>query len=152
MLTHLEQTIRDYLPHIIHMSLATCQDNKPRISEVHFVYDRDLNLYFRSKPSRRHSQEIAQNLSVAGSIVTQHVVDEKPRGIYFEWKAEIVIIDKYDEICTMFCERVGCDTSIIDEQHKEDGHKFYKISISDYYIFDKKESNPSTKYHLSWWK
>ncbi len=152
MLTHLEQTIRDYLPHIIHMSLATSHDDRPWICEVHFVYDADLNLYFRSKPSRRHSHEINQNPLVSGSIVTQHTADEKPRWIYFEWKAELIVINQDDPIYTMFCERVWCDASIITDQEKEDGHKFYKISVSDYYIFDKKESNPSTKYHLSWWK
>jgi nitroimidazol reductase NimA-like FMN-containing flavoprotein (pyridoxamine 5'-phosphate oxidase superfamily) len=78
MITDVEQIIRDYLPNVIHLSLATCVDNKPRVCEVHYVYD-DLNLYFRSKLSRRHSQEIFHNPYVAGNIVEQHTREEKPR-------------------------------------------------------------------------
>lgn len=51
------------------MSLATSADNKPRVCEVYFVYDTDLNFYFRSKTSRRHSQEIAKNPYVSANIV-----------------------------------------------------------------------------------
>ncbi|HLZ15367.1 MAG TPA: hypothetical protein VKQ34_05305 [Candidatus Saccharimonadales bacterium] len=35
----IEQIIRDYLPDVVHMSLATCKDNKPWVCEVHFAYD-----------------------------------------------------------------------------------------------------------------
>jgi nitroimidazol reductase NimA-like FMN-containing flavoprotein (pyridoxamine 5'-phosphate oxidase superfamily) len=47
------KAIREYLPNIVHMSLGTCVDNQPWVCEVHFVYDDDLNLYWRSQPSRR---------------------------------------------------------------------------------------------------
>ncbi len=46
-----EKVIREYLPKVIHMSLATCVDNRPWVCEVHFVYDDDLNLYWRSTRS-----------------------------------------------------------------------------------------------------
>lgn len=72
------------------MSLATSNNNKPWVCEVHYAYDDQLNLYFRSKPSRRHSQEIATNPHVAGSIVIQHKLGEKPRGVYFEGIAELL--------------------------------------------------------------
>src|SRR2546429_174368 len=85
-----EQIIREYLPGILHMSLGTSKDSKPWVCEVHFVYDNDLNIYFRSKKIRRHSQEIAQNPNVAGNIVEQHPAEQKPRGVYFEGTAEIV--------------------------------------------------------------
>ena len=32
----IERIIREYLPQIIHMSLATVKDNKPWVCEVHF--------------------------------------------------------------------------------------------------------------------
>lgn len=148
MLTNLEQIIRDYFPSVVHMSLASCKDNKPWVCEVHFVYDDNLNLYFRSKPIRRHSQEITLNPFVSGNIVTQHNVEEKPRWIYFEGKAEQIEVKEDSQIYMLFCERIRTDNSIVHEQHQEDGHKFYKITVSDYYIFDEKESNPSAKYHL----
>lgn len=77
MINDLEKTIRDYLPAVIHLSLSTCKDDKPWVCEVHYVYDDELNLYFRSKPSRRHSLEIMDNPYVAGNIVEQHTVEDK---------------------------------------------------------------------------
>lgn len=147
----IEKLIRGYLPEIIHLSLATVKDNKPWVCEVHFVYDEQLNIYFRSKPSRRHSQEIADNPSVAGNIVTQHQRGEPPRGVYFEGTAELLESVGEDHIAYLgFCDRLGIGPEILEEANKEDGHKFYKITVSDFYIFDAKESKPSQKYHLPW--
>jgi uncharacterized protein YhbP (UPF0306 family) len=146
-----EQIIRDYLPGIIHMSLATSKDNKPWVCEVHFVYDDELNLYFRSKKVRRHSQEIAANPNVAGNIVEQHPVEQKPRGVYFEGTA--TMLENFNEdhpSYKAFSERLGMGSEIIDDSKSEDGHKVYKITISDLYLFDSRESSPSQKYHLKW--
>jgi Pyridoxamine 5'-phosphate oxidase len=79
-----ESIIREYITDVVHMSLATSRDNVPWISEVHFSYGDDLSIYFRSKPTRRHSEEIAENNRVAGNIVREHRVGEPVSGIYFE--------------------------------------------------------------------
>ena len=65
MITDVEKVIREYLPEVIHMSLATSHNNVPWICEVHYAFDDELNLYFRSLQSRRHSKEIAENKQVA---------------------------------------------------------------------------------------
>ena len=58
---------------------------------MHFAYDNDLNVYFRSLTSRRHSQEIALNPHVAGTIVRQHALEEGCDGaLYFEGTADIM--------------------------------------------------------------
>ena len=69
---NIEKIIREYIPEIIHMSLATSSHNTPWVCEVHYAFDDDLNLYFRSLSSRRHSQEIANNPKVAGNIIKQY--------------------------------------------------------------------------------
>lgn len=144
-----EQVIREYLPDVLHMSLATCIGNKPWVCEVHFVYDGELNLYFRSKTSRRHSQEITKNQNVAGNIVAQHGKDEKPRAVYFEGRAKEQ--DSPDKsIFELFKSRLGLSDDIVADSKKKDGHKVYKIAVSDYYLFDARESVPSQKYHLAW--
>ena len=146
-----EKVIRDYLPGVVHMSLATSKDNKPWVCEVHYVYDDDLNLYFRSKKSRRHSQEIAANPNVAGNIVEQHPIDQKPRGVYFEGTASIVEDFSQDHPAYKeFIDRIGTGPDIVEDSKNEDGHKVYKISVSNYYLFDSRESNPSQKYRLKW--
>lgn len=153
MITNIEKVIREYLPGIIHMSLATSRGNKPWVCEVHYVFDTDLNLYFRSKIDRRHSKEIEDNAFVAGNIVTQHQEGEKPRGVYFEGIAELLEnVDTNHIAYKLYCERFGTNKSIIEEAKKEDGHKFYKIKVATYYLFDSKESSPSQKYELKWGK
>src|SRR5689334_5769243 len=85
-----EKIVREYIDKTVHMSLGTSSNNKPWVCEVHFVYDNNLNLYWRSLKSRRHSQELAKNPNVAGNIVRQHAVDEYPAAIYFEGVAELI--------------------------------------------------------------
>ncbi|MCC7304110.1 pyridoxamine 5'-phosphate oxidase family protein [bacterium] len=146
-----EKTIREYLPNIIHMSLATVMNNRPWVCELHYVYDDELNIYFRSTSARRHSQEIAQNNFVAGSIVAQHGLQDKARGIYFEGIAEQLLNVYEDNIAyKKYCERFGTNRAILDDANKLDGHKFYKITVNKFYIFDGRESTPARKYELDW--
>lgn len=147
---NVEQVIKDYLPDVIHMSLATSKDNKPWVCEVHFAYDDQLNLYFRSILSRRHSQEILENPAVAGNIVTQHGLQDKPRGVYFEGHAKL--LEKDGEIKTAYdciSKRLGIGPEILTDAKRPDGHKFFKIAVDTYYVFDARESTPSQKYTLS---
>jgi len=148
---NIEQTIRNYLPDIIHVSLATCRDGQPWVCEVHYAYDEALNLYFRSKMSRRHSQEIASNNRIAGNIVTQHSQGDKPRGVYFEGTAELLAdVDEQNVAYEVLSHRFGLDTKILTDAQSPDGNKFYKITVSKYYLFDARESSPSQKYELDW--
>lgn len=152
-MNEIEQLIRNYLPNIIHMSLGTCADNKPWVCEVHYAYDEDLNLYFNSLPSRRHSQEIAQNPHVSGNIVVQHGPGEKPQGVYFEGKAAVVEDPEEIEVALReygmrFTDRADFAKA---ELAKPDGGRFYKITVSDFYAFDVRgELNPPGKHHLPW--
>lgn len=133
------------------MSLGTSAGDKPWVCEVHFVYDDSLNLYFRSKKSRRHSLEIGANPNVAGNIVEEHPLDKKPRGVYFEGKASILEnFNLKHPIYEIFNQRMGFGPEIIEDANVKDGHSVYMISVSDYYLFDARDSNPSQKYHLKW--
>ncbi len=147
----IEKTIREYLPRVEHMSLATTRDNKPWICEVHYVFDAELNFYFRSKVEGRHSKEIQDNPHVAGNIIEQHSKGQKPRGVYFEGRAELLQnIDEDSAIYKLFCERFGLNKKILEDAMTEDGHKFYKITVDTFYLFDARDSKPSQKYELSW--
>jgi uncharacterized protein YhbP (UPF0306 family) len=144
-----EKAIREYLPNVIHMSLATCVDNKPWVSEVHFVYDNDLNLYWRSQPDRRHSQEIAANPNVAGNIVEQHSMDMSPRGLYFEGTAQMLEgLTEGSPEYQLFADRFNVGPDVLADAANPDGHQFYKLTVADWYVFDARESSPSQKIHL----
>lgn len=151
MITNLEQAIREYLPNVIHMSLATARDNKPWVCEVHYAYDTELNLYFRSKVNTRHSSDVRDNPHVSGNIVEQHQQGDKPRGIYFEGMCtELNEVNETSPAFASYAERFDFDKSDLEDQTAPDGHRFYKITVSKFYIFDARESQPSSKYELTW--
>jgi uncharacterized protein YhbP (UPF0306 family) len=146
-----EQAIRDYLPDILHMSLATSRDNRPWVCEVHFAYDSNLNLYFRSLLSRRHSQDIQINPNVAGNIVTQHSLNQKVRAVYFEGIASVLNADK-DIKMAFEClkARFHLKEEVLSEASSEEGHKIFKVNVKNFYVFDGRDSNPAQKYELPW--
>jgi uncharacterized protein YhbP (UPF0306 family) len=146
----IKKIIRGYLPDVIHMSLSTSRDNKPWTCEVHYAYDDELkHLYIFTRSSSRHGQEIALNPSVSGNIVRQHGPSEKPRGVYFEGTARLLedVSETHPAFLT-FNGRFGRGEGLLEEASKPDGHKFYEIAVSDWYVFDAVESSPSQKYHL----
>ncbi len=147
----IEKVIREYIPEVIHMSLATCLDNKPWVCEVHYAYDDNLNFYFWSKPSSRHCTEMAMNPNVSGNIVEQHDGTMKPRGVYFEGTAEELNDVTEDDVAfKVYSARFDRDKDMLDETKEENGHRFYKITVDTFYLFDSRESKPSKKYELSW--
>lgn len=146
-----EKTIREYLPQVIHMSLATSRDNKPRVFEVHFAFDNDLNLYFVSSLTSQHSEDIRQNPFVAGNIVTQHFLNQKVRGVYFEGHAEELQDEtKATQALTAYSARFTENPQLVKVAKAEDSARFYKITVSDYYVLDGYVSNPPQKFHLPW--
>jgi uncharacterized protein YhbP (UPF0306 family) len=146
-----EANIREYLPDVIHMSLATSADNRPWVCEVHYAYDDELNLYWRSLTSRRHSQEIAANPHIAGNIVRQFGVGEVPSGVYFEGTARLLEAgpdqqQAYEAITA----RLGLGPEILEQAADPAGHQFYRVAVSDWYVFGVFGTPRGEKYHLSW--
>jgi uncharacterized protein YhbP (UPF0306 family) len=144
-----EKIIREYIPQVVHMSLATSVQDKPWVCEVHFAYDDELNLYFRSDSTRRHCQELEENPNVAGNIVTQHFKNQRVRGVYFEGKAQR--LDQVDESHPAYkatADRYGA-ASTIQATEAEEGPRYYKITVTDWYLFDSYK-DPAQKYHLQW--
>lgn len=144
-----EATIRDYIKNVLHMSLGTCINNKPWVCEVHFTYDDDLNLYFASDANRRHCKEISMNPNVSGTIHEQHTIDMRPRGLYYEGTAErLTDVTEDSTAFKLFVDRFNFSPDMLESATAEEGPKFFKITVSDWYLFDGRESKPSQKYHL----
>jgi uncharacterized protein YhbP (UPF0306 family) len=149
--SEIEKAIREYLPQTVHLSLATSKDNAPWVCEVHFAYDDDLNLYFRSLRSRRHSQEIAANPRVAGDIVVQYPLGQPVIGVYFEGTAKLLGPGgEQQQAFKCVKERLKADDSILEEAKRENGHQFYKITVENYYVFGSFKARPAQKYELKW--
>lgn len=54
------------------MSLATVDESGPWVSDLVFVADDDLTIYWLSQPNTRHSQAILKNSQVAASITVSN--------------------------------------------------------------------------------
>lgn len=146
----LEDLIRAYLPNIIHLSLGTSQAGRPWVCEVHFSYDDALNLYFRSMASTRHCQDIAANPQVAGAITTQHQPGQKPQGVYFEGRAErLYDVTAQDASYQAISGRYGADNVDLAAANG-DGPHFYRIAVSSFSVFNRRDSLPTGKFSLDW--
>ena len=133
----IEATIREYIPQIIHLSLATVKDNKPWVCEVHFSYDDGLNLYFVSSQETRHAQELIANPHVAGNIVTQHHKNQKVRCVDFEGMASMLEGSEAEATAyKAYVERYGASEGLLNEIRKDGNTRFFKIAVATFYLFD----------------
>lgn len=147
----IEEIIREYIPQIIHMSLATVKDNKPWVCEVHFSYDDDLNLYFMSSSKTRHAQEIMANPHVSGNIVTQHHKNQKVRCVDFEGAATMLDGEEAEQTAYQaYATRYGANEGLLNEIRKDGHMRFFKIEVQDFFLFDSYEGDRS-KNHLPWY-
>jgi uncharacterized protein YhbP (UPF0306 family) len=147
----IEQQIKQYIPQVAHMTLATARDNKPRAFEVHFAYDTGLNFYFCSSIEAQHSQDIRENPNVAGTIVMQHEIGQKVRGVYFEGTAEQLDDATEDNPGVVaYDERFGFGPQVVQAAKKEGKARFYKITINQFRFIDGYENNPPKTFLLPW--
>ncbi len=70
------------------MSLATVDKNGPWVSDVIYVYDDKLNLYFLSEVNTRHSKAIINNPKVAVSITVWAKQGDDNIGLQLEGRAK----------------------------------------------------------------
>jgi len=148
----LEQTIREYIPQVIHMSIATVKDNRPWVCEVHFSHDDDLNLYFISSSETRHAQELIANSYVAGNIVTQHHKNQKVRCVDFEGTAQMLDGEEAEKTAYQaYVGRYGESENLLNEIRKDGNTRFFKINVENYYLFDSYDEARG-KHMLPWHK
>lgn len=77
------------------MSLATVNDDAPWVSDVIYVYDDKLNLYWLSEVNARHSKSITNNSKVSATI-TVSGRGEPNVGIQLEGNAEKIEGDIFE--------------------------------------------------------
>jgi len=146
----IEAVIREYIPQIIHLSLATVKDGRPWVCEVHFAYDDGLNLYFGSSANSRHAQELIANPHVAGNIVTQHHKNQKVRCVDFEGTARMLDAKQAEAVAfPVYTERFGAAKNLLDEIRKDGHMRFFKISVDSFYLFDS-YGDERKKHALPW--
>lgn len=84
-----EDLVRKYLAKAKMMQIASSSGSQPWICTVYYAEDENLNLFWLSLPSRRHSQEIEKNFKIAVAVPVKF--DKNPIvGIQAEGGAEVV--------------------------------------------------------------
>ena len=147
-----EQIIRDGIKDLYHLSLATSRDNKPWVCEVHFGYDQELNLYFISLPTRRHSEDIAYNPRVAGNIIPQYSLEAPDiLGIYFEGTCKKLENETDKQIAfRALQEHINLSAERLKESRNPGEHQFYKISVKEWSIFGRFGGPSGVKHTIKW--
>ncbi len=131
--------IKKYLQEAKMMQLATAVDNQPWVCNVWFAADENLNIYWFSSTTRRHSQEIKSNPKVAAAIVTQHdPKGETGVGIQVEGTAE-ELNDAGDiaKARKVYEGRIF-DAKAIDNliNNSDKPHRFYRLKPELFVLFD----------------
>ena len=128
----LRKLIVDYLKKAKLMQLATSVNGQPWVCSVWFASDEDLNIYWFSSTTRRHSGEILKNKKVAAAIVLPHTPTDPPRGLQLQGLAEVLETAIY-----VYKDRIFPLETIKDlMQNKEKPHKFYRIKPTQFVLFD----------------
>ena len=134
----LQQLIVDYLQSAFLMQVSTARNNQPWACSIYFAADKHMNLYWLSKPDRRHSLEISENEHVAGTIVLPHTPGDKVRGIQFQGNAkELQDGEQLTRAMILYAKRFGMPPERMNAiiSHS-DGHACYKITPTLYVLFD----------------
>jgi len=101
----MENNIRNLIKEVLDsghlMSLATVDDGGVWVADVIYIFDDDFNIYWMSRPHRRHSTAIMKNPKVAGTI-TVSKPGETDLGIQFEGIAEVIKDERHDLLIKYF--------------------------------------------------
>ena len=147
---NLKGVITDYLNEAIMMQLATVADSKPWICNVWFAADEDLNIYWISSTTRRHSAEVANNPNVAAAICLPQTPADVPRGIQLEGIAEeLTNPSDIETAIKYFAGRIFSPEQIKNfMSNPERPHMFYRIKPSKIMLMDAVNfpENPSQEY------
>lgn len=135
----LKTLIHEYLQSTRMMQIATCAKNVPWNCTVYFAYDEELNLYWISKPTRRHSQEIIDNPRVAAVIVhDQQPPQSAVRGLQCEGIAELLSGADEEKAAKIYTRQLDREESLLqDIRSGENPHKFYRIRPRRFVLFDR---------------
>ena len=135
----LKKLISEYMAEMRVMQLATSVDNQPWVCNVHFFADDNLDIYWISTPTRRHSEEIKQNPKVAvGMKIHEDTPDEKyVIGLSAEGTASILTNEEVKEMGKDILTKLSKEPTILEDiLSGKNPHKFYRLKVSKFVLFD----------------
>jgi uncharacterized protein YhbP (UPF0306 family) len=99
----------------------------------------------------RHSSDIRENPDVAGSIVTQHFLNQKVRGVYFDGTAkELDDLNEMQQAYKAYSKRYHDSPQLVRVAQAEGNARFYKITVNNFYVVDGLSTDIPQHHHLPW--
>lgn len=134
----LKKLIEKYLGEAKLMQLSTSIDNQPWVCSVWFAADEELNIYWFSSTTRRHSGEVMKNNKVAAAIVLPQTPEDPPRGLQLQGEAKMLAKKAdIDKAISVYVDRIFPIEKIEEfMNHKEKPHRFYRIKPTQFVLFD----------------
>lgn len=128
--------IKEYLSQATIMQLATIRESQPWICSLHFAADDDSNIYWITKATTRHSEDIELNGHVAIAIAVK--TDRPLVGIQAEGIAEQVTDTmQLERAMKRYIERHGTDKAFADQIIAgTNEHKLYKFTPRRFSLYD----------------
>lgn len=87
-MNNVQELINEVLEKGYLLSLATVDDGGVWVSDVIYVHDDQMNIYWLSQTNARHSKAISKNDRVAGTITVSNKPGEKNIGLQLKGVAE----------------------------------------------------------------
>jgi uncharacterized protein YhbP (UPF0306 family) len=149
-----EEIVRQYLPEVNIMQLATSVNDRPWLCAVHYYTDEQLNFYWISTVDRRHSREIKQNPSVTAYVlVHENTPDENyVIGISVSGTAELIGDNINKEFVEEYRAKLKKDPNALRSMMGgENPLKFYRLKPNKIVLFDNKNfpNNPRQEWNLA---
>lgn len=127
---------REYLKDGKVVQIATSNNNMPWVCSVYYVVDDELNIYWLSYPSRRHSQDIAVNSRVALTLAVK--TDLPVIGVQAEGVAtEVNNIAVVAKVIAMYVKKYGAGKQFLKNfKLQKNKHVLYCFTPSRIVLFD----------------
>lgn len=134
-----EQIIRENIPKVKIMQLATSVDSQPWLCTVYFYTDENLHFYWFSTQEQRHSKELAINPKASTYVLVHENTSEENFvvGISAEGGVEYLGANIDESIGRGYCNKLNRDYSLIDDiKSGKKLHMLYKFTPTKFVLFD----------------
>jgi uncharacterized protein YhbP (UPF0306 family) len=140
-----EEIVRTSIAKANIMQLGTTAGNQPWICTVHFYADEDLNFYWCSDVTRRHSKELENNSKAAAYfLVHENTPDEDyVIGISVEGTAEL-LKENPEAACKGYCQKLGKPDETL-RALLSSQKAMYKLTPKNFVLFNNKDFPDNTR-------
>jgi uncharacterized protein YhbP (UPF0306 family) len=130
----LKQRVIEVLEQSHLMSLGTTDTGGVWVTDVIFVFDDDLNIYWMSDPESRHSMAIGKTGNAAGTITATTKSGEPNFGIQFTGTAEMIAGARHDLAIKHYTKRGKPDPA--ETEDVLDGDAWYVLKPTKLRLID----------------